>query len=410
MSFLSASPPRFAHPPAVRRFGRFALRQLLGRSQRTMLWLADDPRYGQRDAADACRASRRRTPRRSTTGWPRPGTARGCRIRTSPRWSRSGRTSTGRTSSATARSAARSANASPRRRSADHNELAGWVVPGAAAASPSRTRRACRTATCSCTTCCVDERGHVRLMALGAAGQGIGAARAGEPAAVARPVDGPAAPARAARRGRARRARLRRARPPPASPASRRSASPTSRASSRGWRRSGARCCACRGRTPQPVAEAPARDRQSRHPSPVETALSERAQPAACARRLARRGARRQRLARSGCCSSAWRASATCRRCPAWPTPWRAWRAPSQQHTRELAEHVLLDIGLTFELLRQVNTAQVRVTQVAGNGPGADGAPCHRDARPGRRARGGHRSARLARAAGRERARRRCSA
>ena len=40
-----------------------------------------------------------------------------------------------------------------------------------------------------------------------------------------------------------------------------------------------------------------------------------------------------------------------------------------QQHSRVLAEHVLLDLGLAFELLRQVNTAQVRMTQAAGNGP-----------------------------------------
>lgn len=38
-------------------------------------------------------------------------------------------------------------------------------------------------------------------------------------------------------------------------------------------------------------------------------------------------------------------------------------------HTSELAELALKDLALAFELLRQVNTAQVRGAQVAGNGP-----------------------------------------
>ncbi len=39
------------------------------------------------------------------------------------------------------------------------------------------------------------------------------------------------------------------------------------------------------------------------------------------------------------------------------------------QHIQELAEPILRDMALSFELLRQVNTAQVQGTQVAGNGP-----------------------------------------
>lgn len=40
-----------------------------------------------------------------------------------------------------------------------------------------------------------------------------------------------------------------------------------------------------------------------------------------------------------------------------------------RQHTEELAEVVLRDPALSFELLRSVNSAQVRGTQVSGNGP-----------------------------------------
>lgn len=39
------------------------------------------------------------------------------------------------------------------------------------------------------------------------------------------------------------------------------------------------------------------------------------------------------------------------------------------QRTFEMAEPILRDMALSFELLRQVNTAQVQGTQVAGNGP-----------------------------------------
>ena len=39
------------------------------------------------------------------------------------------------------------------------------------------------------------------------------------------------------------------------------------------------------------------------------------------------------------------------------------------QHTQEMAEPILRDMALSFELLCQVNTAQVQGTQVAGNGP-----------------------------------------
>jgi hypothetical protein len=44
---VSASASAAARPAATRAFGRFELRRLLGRSQRTMLWLAFDPRVGQ---------------------------------------------------------------------------------------------------------------------------------------------------------------------------------------------------------------------------------------------------------------------------------------------------------------------------------------------------------------------------
>ena len=44
-------------------------------------------------------------------------------------------------------------------------------------------------------------------------------------------------------------------------------------------------------------------------------------------------------------------------------------RAMERERTIEMAEFVLQDIGLTFELLRTVNSAQVQGTQVSGNGP-----------------------------------------
>ncbi len=43
--------------------------------------------------------------------------------------------------------------------------------------------------------------------------------------------------------------------------------------------------------------------------------------------------------------------------------------ATEGQRTDEIAEQILSDMALSFELLRIVNTAQVRGTQVAGNGP-----------------------------------------
>lgn len=43
--------------------------------------------------------------------------------------------------------------------------------------------------------------------------------------------------------------------------------------------------------------------------------------------------------------------------------------AKEGQRTDEMAEQILQDMALSFELLRQVNSAQVQGTQVAGNGP-----------------------------------------
>ena len=43
----SVPPPAAARPQAVRHFGRFQLLQLVGKSQRTMMWLVADPRNGQ---------------------------------------------------------------------------------------------------------------------------------------------------------------------------------------------------------------------------------------------------------------------------------------------------------------------------------------------------------------------------
>jgi HD-like signal output (HDOD) protein len=47
MSLTSSAPPSTARPQAVRHFGRFQLLQLVGKSARTMLWLVADPRIGQ---------------------------------------------------------------------------------------------------------------------------------------------------------------------------------------------------------------------------------------------------------------------------------------------------------------------------------------------------------------------------
>ena len=64
------------------------------------------------------------------------------------------------------------------------------------------------------------------------------------------------------------------------------------------------------------------------------------------------------------------------------------------QRTDEIAEQLLQDMALSFELLRTVNSAQVRGTQVAGNGPVLTLAPRHRAARRRRRAQRGAGAAR----------------
>ncbi|TMH10661.1 MAG: HDOD domain-containing protein, partial [Betaproteobacteria bacterium] len=43
--------------------------------------------------------------------------------------------------------------------------------------------------------------------------------------------------------------------------------------------------------------------------------------------------------------------------------------AKDGQHTEEIADQILQDMALSFELLRQVNSAQVQGTQMAGSGP-----------------------------------------
>ena len=47
MSAASTDPPTAARPSLVRWFGRRQLVRLLGKSERTMAWLATDPRSGQ---------------------------------------------------------------------------------------------------------------------------------------------------------------------------------------------------------------------------------------------------------------------------------------------------------------------------------------------------------------------------
>lgn len=81
--------------------------------------------------------------------------------------------------------------------------------------------------------------------------------------------------------------------------------------------------------------------------------------------------------------------------------PGRAERAArlalmERQHTEELSQVVLRDPALTFELLRNVNSAQARHPGV-GQWPGADDPPRDRDGRPGRRAPRRAQPARLAR-------------
>ena len=57
-----------------------------------------------------------------------------------------------------------------------------------------------------------------------------------------------------------------------------------------------------------------------------------------------------------------------------------------RERTNELAEVVLQDLALAFELLRWVNSAQVRAAAGGRQRAGADDAPRDRDARPGRSA------------------------
>jgi hypothetical protein len=98
-----------------------------------------------------------------------------------------------------------------------------------------------------------------------------------------------------------------------------------------------------------------------------------------CARWKA--GCRPMPMRRAGCwpcCWTACTAPACCRRRPVAPAAPRGWPDGARAHQRT-GRVVLEDLALSFELLRLVNSAQVRGGQVSGSGPGADRAPVDRD-------------------------------
>jgi eukaryotic-like serine/threonine-protein kinase len=365
MSSVSVSPQHLAHPPAVRRFGRFALRQLLGRSQRTMLWLADDPRYGHEmllslprvAPADAAALDDWLAEARHGARLSHPHLAAVVEVGAHEHWPYL----------ACDRALGRTLGeclAAPQVR--NHNELAGWLcqaLQGLAFAHEAGLSHG----DVQLHNLLVDERGHVRLMALGAAGQGVGAARAGSlPQSRGLSMD----PLRL----RAQRAaaehdvlafgvlahRLVAGESPLDEPDIARvidRLAPLGREVLRlPWS------------TSQPVAEGlRAIVNRATHHQPRQRYLNARSllraldgwRVADAEDSAGPIGLLLERLASVG-------------HLPAMPgvadTVARLARA-GQQHTRVLAEHVLLDLGLAFELLRQVNTAQVRMTQAAGNGP-----------------------------------------
>ena len=365
MSFVSASPQRFGHPPVLRRFGRFALRQLLGRSQRSMLWLADDPRYGHEillslpraAPADAAALADWLAEAKHGARLSHPHLAAVVEVGAHEHWPylvcdrALGRTL---------------AECLATTQSGDHNELAGWLcqaLQGLAFAHEAGLSHG----DVQLHNLLLDECGHVRLMALGAAGQGIGMARSsGLPQSRGLSMD----PLRL----RAQRAaaeqdvlafgvlahRLVAGAAPLDEP-------DIGRVVER---------LAPHGRevlrlpwgTPQPVAEGlRAIVNRATHHQPRQRYLNARSLLRALdGWRVANAndsagsiGLLLERLASIG-------------HLPAMPgvadTVARLAR-PGQQHARVLAEHALLDLGLVFELLRQVNTVQVRTTQAAGNGP-----------------------------------------
>ncbi|MCK7494261.1 MAG: HDOD domain-containing protein [Comamonadaceae bacterium] len=123
---------------------------------------------------------------------------------------------------------------------------------------------------------------------------------------------------------------------------------------------------------------------------------------------LADRSRRRRRPA-GACCSTGCARPACCRRCPAPPQRAARLALMERERTDELAEVVLQDLALAFELLRAVNTAQVRGAQVAGSGPVLTVRRAIAMLGPGRRAPRGAGAAALARSAGRGAARPTCS-
>jgi eukaryotic-like serine/threonine-protein kinase len=363
MSFVSASPPRFAHPPAVRRFGRFALRQLLGRSQRTMLWLADDPRYGHEmllslprvAPADAAALADWLAEAKRGARLSHPHLAAVVEVGVHEHWPYL----------ACDRALGRTLGeclAAPQVR--QHNELAGWVcqaLQGLAFAHDAGLSHG----DIQLHNLLLDECGHVRLMALGVAGHGRAVQAGNVPPSRGLSMD----PLRL----RAQRAaaehdvlafgvlahRLVAGASPLDEPDIARvieRMAPLGREVLRlPWG------------TP-PIAEglraivnrATLHQSRQRYLSARSLLRALEGWRAADARDSAGPiGLLLERLESVG-------------HLPATPgvaaTVARLARA-GQQHARVLAEHVLLDLGLAFELLRQVNTAQVRMTQAAGNGP-----------------------------------------
>ena len=364
MSSVFASLHRAAHPPAVRRFGRFALRQLLGRSQQRMLWLADDPRYGHEmllslprvAPADAAALDDWLTEAKHGARLSHPHLAAVVEVGAHEHWPYL----------ACDRALGRTLGESLAAKGRSHNELAGWLcqaLEGLAFAHEAGLSHG----DVQLHNLLVDERGHVRLMGLGAAAQGFGAAQAGSlPQSRGLSMD----PLRlSAQRAAAERDvlafgvlahRLVAGAAPLDEPDVTRvieRLAPLGREVLRlPWS------------TSQPVAEA------------LRAIVNRATQHHVRQRYHNARGLMRA--------LDGWRVAdaedsagpirlllerlATVGHLPAMPgvadTVARLARA-GQQHSRVLAEHVLLDLGLAFELLRQVNTAQVRVTQAAGNGP-----------------------------------------
>jgi non-specific serine/threonine protein kinase len=365
MSSVFASPIRAARAPAARSFGRFALRRLLGRSRDAMLWLADDPRYDHEmllrlprvAPADAAALADWLAEAKQGARVSHPHLAAVVEVGAHETWPY---LACDRALGRTLDEVLAEAPDTP------HLELAGWLcqaLEGLAFAHEAGRSHG----DLQMHSLLVDERGHVRLMGLGAAGPRMHVERGGAaPAWRGLSMDPQRLHAQrvAAEQDVLAFGVLAHRLVAGAAPFGE---SDIARVAER-LAPHGREVLRLPWTTPQSVDEALRAiiDRATHH-QPRQRYLSARSLLRALdgwriADAADAGGPIALLLDRLGSVGTL----------PAMPhvadTVARLSRG-GQQHTRVLAGLVLLDLGLCFELLRQVNTAQMRAAQAAGNGP-----------------------------------------